>query len=90
MFTYCECEALGLTLARAELWPATPSNPRCVFSFALLDRAERLMMEAQVSLKDFCGSLKFQWHSPKFKVTKIKLNVTYSNRRFSSNRYWST
>jgi len=68
LFAYCGCEALAITLARAELWPATPSNPRCAFSFSLLDLAEGLLLEAQVSLKDFCNSLGYHWHFPEFKV----------------------
>ena len=71
LFTYCGCEALAITLARAELWPATPSSPRCEFYFSLLEWAERLLVEAQVSLKDFCNSLSYQWHFPEFKVQRI-------------------
>ena len=56
-FVYCTCEALAITLVRAELWPATPTSPKFTFSFALLDWAESLLLEAQVSLKDFCSSL---------------------------------
>ena len=67
LFAYCECETLAITLAR---WPATPSSPRCAFSFSLLDRAERLLVEAQVSLKDFCNSLSYQWHFPELKVQR--------------------
>ena len=59
-FTHCSCEALSVTLARAELWPATPRNPRCCFTFGLLDWAEALMLESQVSLKDFCNTLAFR------------------------------
>ena len=44
-----------MTLVRAELWPATPTSPKFAFSFALLDWAESLLLEAQVSLKDFCN-----------------------------------
>ena len=35
LFVYCTCEALAITLARAELWPATPTSPKFAFSFAL-------------------------------------------------------
>ena len=31
-FTHCSCEALPITLARAELWPATPVSP-CFWFF---------------------------------------------------------
>jgi len=59
-FTSCACEPLALTLARATLWPATPHHPRLVFTFGLLDLAEALMLEAQVSLHDFCQTLAFR------------------------------
>ena len=68
LFVYCICEALAITMARAELWPATPTSPKFAFSFALLDWAESLLLEAQVSLKDFCNSLKFRCHSQVNKV----------------------
>ena len=58
-FACFHCEPLAITLARAELWPASPSNPHYAFSFALLDWAEALLLECQVSLKDFCNALKF-------------------------------
>ena len=57
-FTCCNCEPLAITLARAQLWPASPHNPRYAFSFAVLDWAESLMVECQVALKDFCNALK--------------------------------
>ena len=59
-FIFCGCEPLPITMARAQLWPATPRNPRYAFSFALLDWAEALMLECQVALKDFCASLKLR------------------------------
>ena len=55
----CNCESIALTLAQAELWPATPTNPRCAFSFNMLNLVEALLLECQVSLKDFCSALKF-------------------------------
>ena len=58
-FACCRCEPLAITLARAELWPASPSNPHYAFSFPLLDWAEALLLECQVCLKDFCNALKF-------------------------------
>ena len=58
-FSYCTCEPLIKTLCRAQLWPATPCNPHYVFSFALLDWAEALLLECQVALKDFCSALNF-------------------------------
>ena len=59
-FVCCDCEPLAVTLSRAKLWPATPLNPRFVFTFALLDWAEALMLECQVALRDFSSALKFR------------------------------
>ena len=58
-FAHCSCEPLAITLARAELWPATQIHPRFVFTFKLLDLIEALMLECQVSIKDFCSAFKF-------------------------------
>ena len=59
-FIYCDCEPLAVLLVRAKLWPATPHHPRFAFTFGLLDWAEALMLECQVSLKDFNNALKFR------------------------------
>ena len=59
-FTYCLCETLAKTMCRAKLWPATPTNPQYAFSFALLDWVEALLLECQVSVKDFCNALTFR------------------------------
>ena len=69
-FTYCSCEPLPITMARANLWPASPSNPSYAFSFALLDWAEALLLECQVSLQDFCHALKFRSTFRTFEVSK--------------------
>lgn len=60
MFVCCSCEPIAVTLARAQLWPATPTNPRLAFTFNLLTWMEALILECQVSLKDFCSALKFR------------------------------
>ena len=49
-----------MTLVRARLWPATPQNPHYAFCFDLLDWAEALLLECQVSLKDLCEALYFK------------------------------
>ncbi len=41
------CEPVAVTMSRAEIWPAS-------------DWAEALLLEAQVSLQDFCNTLKFR------------------------------
>lgn len=64
----CDCEPLSLTLVRAQLWPESPSYPRYAFSFKLLDWAEALLLECQVSLKDFCRALYFRCPFPTMKV----------------------
>ena len=73
-FISCACEPLAVTMTRAELWPAMPTNPRCAFSFALLDWAEALLLEAQVSFQDFCNTLKFRCP---FFSTKVELIMFY-------------
>ena len=55
----CNCEPVSITLARARLWPATPKNPKLAFTFDLLNLVEALMLECQVSLKDFCYALRY-------------------------------
>ena len=49
-----------MALARADLWPNAPQNPHYAFSFALLDWAETLLLECQVSLKDLCEALYYK------------------------------
>ena len=68
IFVYCNCEALAVTLVRANLWPATPHYPRYAFSFHLLDLAESLLLECHVALKDFCEALYFRCPLPPSKV----------------------
>ena len=67
-FMFCDCEPLAVSLTKAELWPATPHNPRLAFTFPLLDWAEGLMLECQVALKDFCSTLKLICPVQIFKV----------------------
>ena len=59
-FFPCGCEPLAVTMTRAKLWPASSTNPRFAFTFALLDWAEACLLEAHVSLQDFCNTLKFR------------------------------
>ena len=68
LFMYCDCVTLAVTLTRVELWPATPTHPKCVFSYAILDWAEALLLEAQISVKDFCNSLDFRCRFQAIKV----------------------
>lgn len=56
----CDCEPLAVTLARGQLWPASPSHPQYAFSFGLLDLAEALLLECQVALKDLCQAIYFR------------------------------
>ena len=59
MSTTCACE-LVFTMATARLWPSSPLRPQYGFSFELLDWAEALLLEAQVSLNDFCKAVHFK------------------------------
>ena len=72
-FTTCNCEPLAVTLARARLWPATPSNPRFAFTFELLDLAEAFLLECQVATRDYCQALQFRNPFPKLKVSLVTL-----------------
>ena len=56
----CECEPVAVTMARARIWPASPQFPRLAFTFDLLDWLEALLLECQVSVKEFYGALLFK------------------------------
>ena len=81
-FMCCDCEPLPLTLARAELWPATPSHPRLAFTFSLLDWAEALLLESQVALKDFCSSLYLRCPVKVFEVLPVVQKSSLSKLLF--------
>ena len=53
----CQCEPVVATMVRVRLWPASPHRPHLAFTFELLDWAEALLLECQVSLMDFCKAL---------------------------------
>ena len=59
-FICCECEPAAVTMARAQLWPASPRFPQLAFTFDLLDWAEILLLECQVALSDFVRALYFR------------------------------
>ncbi len=67
-FTACACEPLVHTMVRAHLWPSSPQRPHFAFTFELLNWEEALLLEAQVSLNDFCKALSFKCHSIASKV----------------------
>ena len=48
-FATCSCVLLVLTMVRARLWPSASQRPHFAFAFELLDWAESLLLEAQVS-----------------------------------------
>ena len=54
LLSCCQCEPVVATMVRAHLWPASPHCPHLAFTFELLDWAEALLLEWQVSLMDFC------------------------------------
>ena len=76
MFATCACEPLVFTMVRARLWPS-PQRPRYGFSFEVLDWAEVLLLEAQVSVNDFCKAVNFRcYHNVmKVKYGLITLNI---------------
>ena len=55
-------------MVRGHIWPATPKHPRLAFSFELLDLAEALVLQCQVSIKDLCNALYFRCPILVFKV----------------------
>ena len=65
----CECESTAVTMTRARMWPASPLKPRLAFSFDLLNWAEALLLECQVSVNDFCKALNFKCPHLVFKVS---------------------
>ncbi len=65
---------IAVTLARARLWPSTPKNPRYAYSFELLDWYEALLLECQVSLKDFCQALYYKTPHLVIKVFHCKVH----------------
>ena len=67
-FVYCQCEPLIVTMARAQLWPSSPTKPCIAFTFQLLDWFEALLLECQTALKDLCSALYFKCPHLHFKV----------------------
>ena len=59
-FRCCNCEPITSTMVRANIWPATPVNPRIAFTFKLMDWAEIMLLECQVALKDLCMALSYK------------------------------
>ena len=47
-------------MIRARIWPSSPQRPQLAFTFDLLDWAETLLLECQVSVDDFCKALQFK------------------------------
>ena len=84
-FVHCDCEPLAVTLIRAKFWPATPHSPRLVFPFSLLDWAESLLLECQVSLKDFCTALYFRCPCPS---PKASITVHYIITGYECSNYF--
>ncbi len=60
-------------MARSQIWPTTPVNPRVGFTFSILDLAEAMLLECQVALKDFCTALKFR--CPYYQQSLVSVNV---------------
>ena len=58
MVFFCGCKSEVETLTELRLWPATPTKPTLAFTFQLLDMLEALLLECQVSVKDFVEALK--------------------------------
>ena len=82
---HCHCEEITLTMARSQIWPATPVNPRVGFTFGMLDLAEAMLLKCQVALKDFCAALKFR--CPYYQnLVSINIVIEFSLKVFFRNR----
>ena len=55
-FATCACEPLVVAMVRARIWRSSPQHPHIAFTFDLLDWAEALLLECQVSVEHFCKS----------------------------------
>ncbi len=67
-FASCGCEPFVVTMARARVWPSSSQRPQLGFTFELLDWAEALLLECQVSLNDFCKALSLKCRHLMLKV----------------------
>ena len=56
-FATCTCEPLVATMVRAHIWPSSPQD---VHNFDLLDWAEALLSECQVSVEGLCKAIQFR------------------------------
>ena len=86
-FASCACEPLVVTMIRARIWPSSPQRPHLAYTFNLLDWAEALLLECQVSVEDFCKALQFKCRYYKITLifgrpfpTQSKLLTILSNR----------
>ncbi len=64
-------------MVRARLWPSSPQRPQFAFSFEFLNWAEALLLEAQVSLNDFCKAIAFKCKHPLTKASVIFFIIKY-------------
>ena len=53
----CRCKSEACTFVELGLWPATPSKPKIVFTFGLMELLEKLFLVAKVSVQQCCESL---------------------------------
>ncbi len=60
-------------MVRARLWPSSPKRPQFAFSFEFFNWAEALLLEAQVSLNDFCKAIDFKCKHPLTKASICNL-----------------
>ena len=54
---FCNCEEDAVTLLKLHLWPGTIKRPVVAFHTKLMELAEALVLECQVSLRKFCDVL---------------------------------
>lgn len=79
--TFCSCETEAETLIRYNLWPATPTKPRVVFAFSLLEWHEAMLLEAKVPTLAFCHAIR--WMNKMSPRQEVKLLFfLWSNHKF--------
>lgn len=64
LIIFCGCYSEIATLLYLKMFPATPVNPKLAFTFKFLDLLQSLLLECQVSVKDFVDALDILTDTP--------------------------
>ena len=60
MIQSCACEDIASACIRHNLWPSSPTKPKLVISFHLMDFLIYLMIEGHTSLQALCQSIRWK------------------------------